>query len=302
MTSVKQLTANRTNGKKSTGPKTKNGKDRAKMNALKHGLTAAQGVLIEGEDPEEFEAWCADFIAKYRPTTALRHGLVLQLAVESWRLQRVAGIEGTFIRACQEETAAEIEASFDDAYYQPLRNEAENRCYESFGHSIDAIIRAKFDGTYDSRFEEYFEQVQAEALARGHTPPERKLTKDERAQAHQASGHTLILVSASLRYLLKPVINDLGFHHLLCTDLEIAENGALTGKTNGPICINHHKRVAVENLAHEKGIRLDQSYAYGNHHSDIPMLEAVGKPAAVEPTMPLKKIAVKKGWPILTFR
>ena len=187
MTSVKQLTANRTNGKKSTGPKTKNGKDRAKMNALKHGLTAAQGVLIEGEDPEEFEAWCADFIAKYRPTTAFRHGLVLQLAVESWRLQRVAGIEGTFIRGCQEETAAEIEASFDDAYYQPLRNEAENRCYESFGHSIDAIIRAKFDGTYDSRFEEYFEQVQAEALARGHTPPERKLTKDERAQAHQAA-------------------------------------------------------------------------------------------------------------------
>lgn len=187
LTSVKQLTANRTNGKKSTGPKTKNGKDRAKMNALKHGLTAAQGVLIEGEDPEEFEAWCADFIAKYRPTTAFRHGLVLQLAVESWRLQRVAGIEGTFIRGCQEETAAEIEASFDDAYYQPLRNEAENRCYESFGHSIDAIIRAKFDGTYDSRFEEYFEQVQAEALARGHTPPERKLTKDERAQAHQAA-------------------------------------------------------------------------------------------------------------------
>ena len=124
----------------------------------------------------------------------------------------------------------------------------------------------------------------------------------KRAREHQAAGHTLVLVSASLRYMLNPVIKDLGFHHLLCTDLEITDNGALTGKTDGPICIDQHKRVAVKHLAHEKGIRLDQSYAYGNHHSDIPMLEAVGKPAAVEPTVPLKKIAVKKGWPILTFR
>ena len=124
----------------------------------------------------------------------------------------------------------------------------------------------------------------------------------ERVQKHQAAGHTLVLVSASLRYMLQPVIQDLGFHHLLCTDLEIAGNGSLTGKTKGPICIDRHKRVAVKNLAHAKGIRLDQSFAYGNHHSDIPMLETVGNPAAVEPTMPLKKKAVKSGWPILTFR
>jgi HAD superfamily hydrolase (TIGR01490 family) len=124
----------------------------------------------------------------------------------------------------------------------------------------------------------------------------------ERVQKHQAAGHTLVLVSASLRYMLKPVIQDLGFHHLLCTDLEVAGNGSLTGRTKGPICIDQHKRVAVKKLAHAKNIRLDQSFAYGNHHSDIPMLETVGNPAAVEPTRPLKKKAVKSGWPILTFR
>jgi len=124
----------------------------------------------------------------------------------------------------------------------------------------------------------------------------------ERVREHQKAGHTLVLVSASLRYMLVPVIKDLGFQNLLCTDLEIAGDGRLTGKTEGPICIDQHKRVAVKKLAQEKDIYLDQSYAYGNHHSDIPMLEAVGNPAVVEPTVPLKKKAIENGWPILTFR
>jgi putative phosphoserine phosphatase/1-acylglycerol-3-phosphate O-acyltransferase len=124
----------------------------------------------------------------------------------------------------------------------------------------------------------------------------------KRVREHQDAGHILVLVSASLRYMLTPVVRDLGFHHLLCTDLEIADNGLLSGRTDGPICIHEHKRVAVTNLAREACIRLDQSYAYGNHHSDIPMLQTVGYPRAVEPTAPLKKRAVESGWPILTFR
>jgi hypothetical protein len=122
MTSQKQIQANRANARRSTGPKSPGGKERSKMNAVKHGLTAAQRVLIEGEDPDEFEALCADLIAKYRPSTALRHELVIQLAVAIWRFRRVGGLEATFMRACQEETAAEVEGSFDDAYYQPLRD------------------------------------------------------------------------------------------------------------------------------------------------------------------------------------
>jgi putative phosphoserine phosphatase / 1-acylglycerol-3-phosphate O-acyltransferase len=123
-----------------------------------------------------------------------------------------------------------------------------------------------------------------------------------RVRDHQNAGHTLVLVSASVRYMLQPVIGDLDFDHLLCTDLEIAENGRLTGRTDGPICIDQQKRVDVRNLAQQQDIRLDRSYAYGNHHSDIPMLESVGNPVAVEPTAPLRKAAIASGWPILTYR
>ena len=123
-----------------------------------------------------------------------------------------------------------------------------------------------------------------------------------RVHQHQASDHTLVLVSASVRYMLEPVTKDLGFDYLLCTDLEIADNGQLTGATDGPICIDQHKGDAIRGLAQKNNINLNQSYAYGNHHSDIPMLETVGNPVAVEPTKQLRRKAKADSWPILSFQ
>jgi hypothetical protein len=94
------------------------------MNAVQHGLTAAQAVVIQGEDAEEFEAWIADYLATYRPRTPFRRSLVIQLAVESWRLQRVEALEAAFTRHCQQESRDEVEASLVEAYYKPLRAEA----------------------------------------------------------------------------------------------------------------------------------------------------------------------------------
>lgn len=123
-----------------------------------------------------------------------------------------------------------------------------------------------------------------------------------RVRGHQAQGHVLVLVSAGLRYLLKPVAEDVGFDHLICTDLEIGPDGILTGKTRGPICTDSHKRDHAKRLSGELGIDLQASYAYGNHQADIPLLELVGNAHAVEPTEELRKVAMKRGWPILSFR
>ena len=76
----------------------------------------------------------------------------------------------------------------------------------------------------------------------------------ERVREHQSAGHTLVLVSASLRYMLNPVVQDLGFHHLLCTDLEISDNGLLTGNTDGPICIDQHKRGPLKTWPRQKAL------------------------------------------------
>jgi phosphoserine phosphatase len=102
--------------------------------------------------------------------------------------------------------------------------------------------------------------------------------------------------------LLEPVAEDLGFHHLLCTDLEIGADGFLTGKAKGPLCLDSTKRVLAKKLAKQANIDLTASFAYGNHQSDLPLLEAVGNPYVVEPTEPLKKVAQKRRWPVLTYR
>lgn len=123
-----------------------------------------------------------------------------------------------------------------------------------------------------------------------------------RLREHQASGHRTVLISAGLKYLLKPVAGDLGFDHLLCTDLETGPDGILTGRTAGPICSDRQKREHAKNLADTLGMDLEASSAYGNHQADIPLLELVGHPHAVEPTEQLRRVAAERGWPILTFR
>ena len=119
---------------------------------------------------------------------------------------------------------------------------------------------------------------------------------------HKDQGHTLVLISGSIRYMLEPVARDLGFEHLLCTDLEADANGLLTGKPKGPLCLDTTKRHLATELAQSTGIDLARSYAYGNHQADLPLLELVGFPHAVEPSRPLLKVAVDRNWPILAYK
>jgi HAD superfamily hydrolase (TIGR01490 family) len=123
-----------------------------------------------------------------------------------------------------------------------------------------------------------------------------------KVQKHKSNGHIIVLISGSVRYMLEPVAEDLGFDHLLCTELEIGTDGLLTGNSDGPLCLDHTKKILAENIAKEIGIDLSQSFAYGNHQSDLPLLELVGKPHVVEPTNLLRKIAEERQWPILQFR
>ena len=115
-----------------------------------------------------------------------------------------------------------------------------------------------------------------------------------RVKAHKTKGHVLVLISGSVRYL--------GFDHLLCTDLEVNPDGRLTGKADGPVCVDKNKKMLMSELAQKIGLDLSKSYAYGNHPSDLPLLESVGYPHAVSPNRILEKIARQRSWPILGYR
>src|SRR5229473_509923 len=97
MTSAHQLEANRRNALKSTGPRTINGKETSRRNALRHGLTA-ETLLEPLEDPESYRAFEAAIVAEYLPQTAVEQELVHRLASLFWRLRRATSIETGLLR------------------------------------------------------------------------------------------------------------------------------------------------------------------------------------------------------------
>ena len=121
----------------------------------------------------------------------------------------------------------------------------------------------------------------------------------EKLKWHQKQGHITVLVTGSIDYYLKPVMEDLGIDHLLCTHLEIGAEGLLTGRSLGPVCVGKTKVDLAEKLALEQGIDLINSYAYGNSELDIPIMGHVGQPVVVNPTPGLHRHALKLGWPRL---
>jgi hypothetical protein len=92
MSTLRQIDANRRNAKKSTGPRTPQGKAESRLNALQSGLYA-QSTIIPGEDPAQLEALTADYFRQYRPANALERGLLDILVDCEWKLRRFRTIE-----------------------------------------------------------------------------------------------------------------------------------------------------------------------------------------------------------------
>lgn len=92
MATDKQIAANRDNAKKSTGPRTEDGKRRSRRNAFRHGLTA-ESVVTVLEDKAAYKKFESKIIADYTPETAIERALVARLASLLWRLRRAVAIE-----------------------------------------------------------------------------------------------------------------------------------------------------------------------------------------------------------------
>ncbi|MEN6428136.1 MAG: hypothetical protein ABFE13_22535 [Phycisphaerales bacterium] len=98
MATIAQIQANRLNARKSTGPRTAEGKERASQNALKHGLLAAEAV-IQGEDPEEFEIYREGMLQELAPAGAVEAMLAERVVGLSWRLRRAERLQNAAFAA-----------------------------------------------------------------------------------------------------------------------------------------------------------------------------------------------------------
>jgi HAD superfamily hydrolase (TIGR01490 family) len=140
--------------------------------------------------------------------------------------------------------------------------------------------------------EDFFQQI----LVHKFYPEAIKLIKD-----HQSNGRLVILVSNSPEVVVKKIATHLGIEQYLSTRLELI-NQLYTGKILGEIMYGKQKVISVNSYIQSRNLSLESSWGYGDHDSDIPVLQEVSHPFAVNPTSSLKKIALKNKWPILTFK
>lgn len=122
----------------------------------------------------------------------------------------------------------------------------------------------------------------------------------ELAAGHRERGEPVYIVSAALQEIVDALARDLGFDGAIGTVAELAD-GRYTGRT---LHARHAagKAEAVRELAEREGLDLSASTAYSDSHTDLPFLEAVGNPVAINPDRQLRRIAAERGWPVLRFR
>lgn len=116
---------------------------------------------------------------------------------------------------------------------------------------------------------------------------------------HKAAGRDVIIVSTSGAEVVEPIGEMLGVDHVVATRMRI-EDGKYTGEIDY-YAYADAKADAIRELAAERGYDLERCYAYSDSATDVPMLQAVGHPYAVNPDKELRKVAVAEGWPILVF-
>jgi HAD superfamily hydrolase (TIGR01490 family) len=117
---------------------------------------------------------------------------------------------------------------------------------------------------------------------------------------HRHAGRATYIVSASPVELVNPLAQAMGMTAGIGTVSEVVD-GVYTGKLAGPFCYGPGKVDAISELARWEGLDLSQCYAYSDSASDLPMMELVGHPVAVNPDSKLERVAHRRGWPIVIF-
>lgn len=119
-------------------------------------------------------------------------------------------------------------------------------------------------------------------------------------ERHHDAGRDTYIVSASPVELVAPLATALGMTGAVATESEVV-NGVYTGRLLSEFCYGQGKVNRVRRLAAEKGYDLRLCYAYSDSKSDLPLLEAVGHPVAVNPDGTLRRIARSRNWPMVHF-
>lgn len=158
--------------------------------------------------------------------------------------------------------------------------------------TLSKFPRAKLDNLYREFFHEKILSMISNRA--------RKLVHN-----HRQRGDLLVIITATNRFIAAPIATELGVNNLLATEPEVNELGNFTGKIVGTPCFQagkiEHLRDWLKFQDMDLYTSLRGSRFYSDSYNDLPLLEAVDFPVAVDPDLRLRATAQNRGWPILSL-
>ncbi len=150
-----------------------------------------------------------------------------------------------------------------------------------------------YEGTAETdvreRCEEFFAtRVVPHIAERGRSTVER----------HRAAGDLLAIVTGATPYVAGPLARALRIDHVVASELEVDRDGRFTGQPRGTLSIGPGKVVRAQALAEAQGFDLAEATFYTDSLTDLPLLERVREPVAVNPDPRLRRLARRRGWTI----
>jgi HAD superfamily hydrolase (TIGR01490 family) len=186
-----------------------------------------------------------------------------------------------------------------DGRERRARNDAFYRDYQAGTLDIDAYLHfslAPLAGHSVAEVAVWQARFFAECIAPIMLPAAQRLVAK-----HRERGDTLLVITATNEVVTRPIADALGIEHLIGCGVE-AVAGVYTGRPRGVPSYREGKVTRLRAWLAAHGQALDAASFYSDSHNDLPLLELVDRPVAVDPDPPLRQRAEEAGWPIISLR
>ncbi len=185
--------------------------------------------------------------------------------------------------------ADEYQARNDAFYADYCDGKLDVVAYQNFSQAI--LGRTPMDVLAQWHAEFMAEVIEPIILAKG----------EALLEQHRAQGDKLVIITATNRFVTEPIATRLGVQTLLATECAM-QDGRYLGSITGIPCYQEGKVTRLRLWLNEQGLDLRDSYFYSDSRNDLPLLEKVSHPVAVDPDDALRATARARGWPIISLR
>ncbi len=192
-----------------------------------------------------------------------------------------------------------VEQGLVDGEHYECENQQFYQAYEAGTldiYAYQAFMLRPLAGRPQAELQAWRERFMAEKIQPILLPKAKELLNQ-----HRAAGDTLLIITATNRFITAPIAERLGVSHLLATEPEMV-NDRYTGRTVGIPCFQQGKVERLNAWLANNRADLTDSWFYSDSHNDLPLLNQVTHPVAVDPDPTLARHAQQQGWPIISLR